>query len=267
MDKRLPTLVLALVSLVISCTTPTPYTIKTRTDTRGISQVFVPAGCFMMGSNSMQDNMSRRDEQPQHEVCITTDFWIDQYEVTNERYQSFVEDGGYIKRQYWTEDGWHWLQENKITEPNVYTAPFNHPKLTRIGLNWYEASAYAKWRGGQLPTEAQWEYAARGKESFIYPWGNPRNGNELDTDIDRSWVGAYQMGCNALEWISDWYGSTYYETSPKDDPLGSQAGDVHVLRGGQWDGVPDCIRAAYRKGGYPYDRGDYRSVRIISPIN
>jgi formylglycine-generating enzyme required for sulfatase activity len=249
----------------------TPYPMrKIRLDFKGVLQVFVPSGCFLMGSDTRYDPMTWADEQPSHNVCISRDYWLDRDEVTNESYQKFVDDGGYLKAQYWSSEGWQWLQENKISGPKAYAASYSQPKQARIGINWFEADAYARWRGGRLPSEAEWEYAARGPNSLIYPWGNKWDDSQLNSNTDQSWVGAYNMGCNALEWVWDWYDAKYFEISPKDNPLGPTTGISRVLRGGAWDGVPGCTRAATRKGGYPDDRGDFRGIRVMttdSPLN
>lgn len=243
------TTVLSILILLVGCSIgtaniSTPYITKTRMGKGNIPQVFVPAGCFTMGSDPAKDNMARQDEQPQHKVCITHDFWIDRDEVTNESYQQFVDDGSYEKPQFWSAEGWHWLEENKIAGPKIYDSSLNQPKQTRIGINWYEASAYANWRGGRLPSEAEWEYAARGPQSPIFPWGNQWDGNNMNYTSGQSWVGAYNMGCNALEWVADWYDPNYYQISTENDPSGSTTGVSHILRGGYWDGFPSCTRVA-----------------------
>jgi formylglycine-generating enzyme required for sulfatase activity len=176
--------------------------------------------------------------------------------VTNAAYQAFVEASGYEKQEYWSEAGWKWRVgkeqalplECKNTEPT-------HP---RACLNWFEAEAYARWRGGQLPTEAQWEYAARGPESFIYPWGN-------DFDIEKtnltgglgtkpvgsypagaSWVGALDMAGNVMEWVQDWLSFSYHQKQVRIDPPGPASGAHKIEKGGWWGALPFTARAAYR---------------------
>src|SRR5262249_39710067 len=140
-----------------------------RADDHGIQQVWVPSGSFLMGSEGGLE--TRSDEQPLHEVHISSGFWLDQYAVTNATYQEFVEDNGYTTRQYWSNSAWISLTDNHIKGPGDYTG-FAGAQQPRGGVSWYEADAYARWRGGRLPTEAQWEYAARGPQALIYPWGN-----------------------------------------------------------------------------------------------
>ncbi len=249
--------------------TPDPKAGDTRTDAKGITQVYVPPGCFMMGSSEEQlESAQKLDspswtkqttiyEKPQHEVCITKGYWIDQFEVTNAAFDAFVKDGGYTTPEYWSEKGAAWLKRqdaSKLPAACDDTAD-DHP---RVCVTWYEAEAYAVWRGGHLPSEAQWEFAARGPESRIYPWGDEwdaSKANVLDstglTAVDAypegvSWVGAYDMAGNAMEWVNDWLSSTYYAKSPKDDPTGAETGSKKVEKGGWWGSNPYVARSAYR---------------------
>lgn len=268
-------LLLTLLSLLVSSVslaqdaTPEPKAGDTRTDAKGIAQVYVPPGCFMMGSSEEQLEAAQKlnppswtkqttiYEKPQHEVCLTKGYWIDQYEVSNAAFDAFVKDGGYTKLEYWSEKGAAWLKRQDVSKLPVACEDTsdNHP---RVCVTWYEAEAYAAWRGGYLPSEAQWEFAARGPESRIYPWGDEwdaAKANVLDskglTAVDAypdgvSWVGAYDMAGNAMEWVNDWLSSTYYAKSPKDDPTGAETGSKKVEKGGWWGSNPYVARSAYR---------------------
>lgn len=261
----------------------------TRTDEHGVEQVWVPAGCFMMGSTRediqaiLQESppaWMRNEfpsEQPQHEVCITQGYWIDKTEVTNASYQAFIDAGGYTTQDYWSEDGWEWLGKqdaSSLPDACVEETPDNHP---RVCVTWYEVEAYAKWRGGSLPTEAQWEYAARGPESRIYPWGNEWDAAKANvvestklTPVDTypdgaSWVGALDMAGNAMEWVQDWLDTDYYDVSPKDDPTGPESGRQKVEKGGWWGSNPFAARAAYRHFEDPPTYQDHHiGFRIVS---
>ena len=117
-------------------------------------------------------------EQPAHEVTLSKGYWIDRDEVTNQAFAAFVDAGGYTNQSLWSPEGWEWLSGKDATRLPLHCQG-DVPEHPRMCLTWFEAEAYAAWRGGRLPTEAEWEYAARGPESPVYPWG--------DTfDIDRA---------------------------------------------------------------------------------
>lgn len=260
----------------------------TRFDAKGITQVWVPAGCFLMGITDEQfDTQVELDppswvrramnaEKPQHEVCLSSGFWIDQTEVTNAAWQAFVDDGGYDTPHLWSEDGQEWLaKQSDLPRPCPNDDQPDHP---RTCITWYEAEAYANWRGGSLPTEAQWEYAARGPEALIYPWGNewdPALANVLDSTETMpvgsypdgaSWVGALDMAGNVMEWVADWLDDDYYQDSPQDDPTGPEKGRIKVERGGWWGSNPFVARTTYRHFEDPPTYNDHHiGVRIVSP--
>jgi formylglycine-generating enzyme required for sulfatase activity len=197
-------------------------------------------------------------EQPQHEVRLTVGFWIDKYEVTHAAFQAFVDDGGYEKQEYWSEDGWAWLERKSASSSSIGCAIEMEPDHPQVCITWYEADAYARWRGGQLPTEAQWEYAARGPESLIYPWGNTfdsSRANVVDSTgltpvgsylTGASWVDAHDMAGNAMEWVQDWLDDEYYQSSVRDDPPGPETGQRKIEKGGWWGSNPFVARSAYR---------------------
>jgi iron(II)-dependent oxidoreductase len=261
-----------------------------RTDDKGIKQVYVPAGCFTMGADPAKDKLAQPAEQPSHEICLSKGYWLDQYEATNEVYQKFIDDGGYKDKQWWSDVGWAWLH-NGHGIPKGYRG-YIDAKQPRVGITWYEAEAYAKWRGGRLPTEAEWEYAARGEKGVIYPWGDtfdPKKFNWCNKDCkydwrnssyddgfgrsapvgsysdDVTWVNAYDMLGNAWEWCSDWYNATAYTKTTKDDPVGPSTGAEKVLRGAAWSSLPPDSRLTYRfkrpAGSFGYDI----TVRVLSP--
>ena len=247
---------------------------RLRTDERGVTQVYTPAGTFQMGSLA-QPNI-RTDEQPAHEVRLSSGFWLDQYTVTNAAFLDFVADGGYSKSQFWSNAGWQWLSINGIIEPGTYTG-FAEPRQPRVGVSWYEADAYARWRSGRLPSEAQWEYGARGSQALIYPWGNTwqdglANVRGLRTKPvgsypeGKSWVGALDMAGNVWEWVADWYDEEAYVQSSNVDPTGPATGKTKVLRGGSWRHDQNVARGAARRHDGTLSRDDYIGFRIISPV-
>lgn len=262
---------------------------ESRTDEHGIEQVWVPAGCFMMGTSGEQartvleqnpPSFVRRElpsEQPQHEVCLTAGYWIDKFEVTNAAYQAFVDDGGYTTQAQWSEDGWAWLQTQNIENLPDNCIEEMTDDQPRVCVTWYEAEAYANWRGGSLPTEAQWEFAARGPESKIYPWGDEwdeTRANIVDSEGPSavgsypdgvSWVGAHDMSGNTMEWTRDWLDVKYYAERVHDDPTGPETGTVKVERGGWWGGNPQVGRSAYRHFEDPPTYSDHHiGFRIVT---
>ena len=251
---------------------PTPKLGDTRTDPHGVPQVYVPAGRFLMGSDPKLDKQARDNEQPQHEVRITQGFWLDQYPVTNAYYKAFTDAGGYQEDRWWSADGLIWRRDNKISAPEDYPNFIEDPKQPRVGIHWFEAEAYADWRGGRLPTEAEWEYAARGENSLLYPWGNTYDQKRLNaenrlkktTPVDayptgKSWCGAFDLAGNVWEWCADRYADDFYAQCVKDksveNPFCSKTAEFRVLRGGSWNGYPIHCRAAYRN----YYLTSYRS--------
>lgn len=212
------------------------------TDANGVAMVFVPAGNFIAGSDRGYD-----DEKPVHTVYLA-DFYIDKFEVTNVLYRACVEAGVCRPPN----------RTNSFTRDSYYANPQydDHPV---VFVDWEDAKAYCAWRGLHLPTEAQWEKAARGNDGRTYPWGEGIDGslaNYNDTVGDttavgsyedgRSPYGAYDMAGNAWEWVADWYSSTYYLSTPLTDPPGPSSGEYHVLRGGSWHDNERIARTSNR---------------------
>ncbi len=265
--------------------TPTPAAGETRVDPLGIEQVWVPPGTFQMGTGDTGELdppswaiNELKSEQPQHQVTLTRGFWIDKYEVTNAAYETFVEAGGYLDPSLWSEAGWGWLAKQTVDRLPFKCRSSDQPDHPRVCITWYEAEAYARWRGGRLPTEAEWEFAARGPESSIYPWGDawdPAKANVVDSDglvpvgtfpDGVSWVGAYEMSGNAMEWVQDWLDSRYYEQGDMVDPQGPETGARKVEKGGWWGSHPFVARAAYRHFEDPPTYQDHHiGVRVVSP--
>ena len=228
--------------------------------TTGMEFVKVPGGCFQMGSNSGDD-----DEKPVHEVCVG-DFWLGKYEVTNAQYR--VYKSSHNSKEY---EG-HSLNGDR--QPAVY-------------VSWKDAKAYADWlskKGNgkfRLPTEAEWEYAARGGTQTERYWGNGEKeacqyANVADLTAKGQWAswtvhdcddgyaaaapvgkfrankfGLYDTMGNAWEWVSDWYDGKYYAKSPRRDPKGPSGGSHRVRRGGSWLNRPARVRSALRSRNGP----------------
>jgi formylglycine-generating enzyme required for sulfatase activity len=267
----------------------TPEPLKSRLDERGIEQVWVPSGTFLMGTSDEDAQvllgqeyvpdwlaLAMERERPQHEVHISAGYWLDRYEVTNAAFQAFVDDSGYQNPDLWSEAGWAWLSAQPAGARPQKAG--SDPQSPRMNVTWYEAEAYARWRGGRLPTEAEWEYAARGPQSFVYPWGN-----QFDSKIcnvikspglqpvgsyprGASWVGAMDMAGNVMEWVQDWYDVEYYKLKVRDDPAGPETGRVKIEKGG-WTGAPQlAARSAYAHYEDPPTYSDgHIGFRIITP--
>ena len=230
----------------------------------GMEMVYVPAGEFSMGSES-----GDIDEKPVHTVYLDA-YWIDKYEVSNGQYAKCVAAGDCTKPSY----------TKSYTRSNYYGNP-EYDNYPVIYVNWNQAKDYCQWAGGELPTEAQWQKAARGTDGriYIYPWGNERpdsrlanyDGNIGDTspvtdyEAGASPYGALNMAGNVREWVNDWYGSNYYSTSPTRNPSGPSSGEYRVLRGGSWNDSNRIIRAAYRNNNYPTDANGYNGFRCVLP--
>ena len=227
--------------------------------------VLIPAGEFIMGTDSEGANA---DQKPAHRVYLDA-FYIDKHEVTNAQFEAFIVDGGYQNRELWTAEGGHFIQKNQIKTPlqhsenSVSTEP-DHPV---IGVSWYEASAYATWTGKRLPTEAEWEKAARGTDGRIYPWGNEMDFSKLSyfphvTKVQTvgsfgngaSPYGALDMAGSVWEWCADWHGESYYSQSPQKNPTGPDKGEYRVLRGGGWNSIRLQLQCTYRY----YEREDQK---------
>lgn len=279
-----------------------------RIDSRGVAQLWVAPGAFVAGSTREQADRAYQEclsvwpgmclrheytaEYFQREVTLTQGYWIDQYEVTNAAFQAFVNDGGYTQRELWSADGWRW--KGRRTAPNDRGCPSELllPTYPRACITWYEADAYTRWRNGALPTEAQWEYAARGTDGWIYPWGNAVNQTWFnacdtncpnqwrDTTVDdrfartapvdsypegKSWVGAYNMAGNVWEWTSDWYVANYHQSGVNFDPVGAVKGIEKTLRGGSWNMPALFSRTAYRDGVLPDSWSSIIGLRVVSP--
>ncbi len=246
--------------------------------------VLVPAGSFLMGST--EDNQwADNDERPQHQVELDA-FRIGRYPITNAQYGRFIEEGGYNNQAFWTGDGRAWLKKESITQPAYWDdSKWNRPDHPVVGVSWYEAVAYCRWLSevvGQefrLPTEAEWEKAARGEHGREWPWGNefdPQKANtneggprrttpvgQYSPDGDSPY-GAADMAGNVWEWCQDWFAKDYYQRSPSENPPGPETGGSRVLRGGSWLYAQPSARCACRHGNSPGDRSINVGFRVAA---
>ncbi len=236
--------------------------------------IVIPAGEFWMGS-AEDDAEARDNEKPRHQVFVDT-FEIDKDPVTSARWKRFMDAGGYREQSYWSTEGWKWRSERKVTQPDSWEAAnFRRPDQPVVGVSWYEAEAFCRWAGKRLPTEAEWEKAARGTDARKYPWGNEWDStrvNRNESKIGKTTpVGQYPNGAspygvrdmtgNGWEWAADWFDASYYRQSPKRNPEGPDSGQYRVLRGGAWNFNPIFLRAAFRDNYAPATRNSYIGVR------
>jgi serine/threonine protein kinase len=212
----------------------------------GMPMVYVPEGDFTMGSNKSLN------EQPIHTVYLDA-FWIDQTEVTNAMYALCVSVGVCQPPS-----------DNSSSTRSTYYGNSQYADYPVVYVNWNDADTYCQWAGARLPTEAEWEKAARGTDGRTYPWGEEfdcQKANHYrcvrnDTsqvgsyESGKSPYGAYDMAGNVWEWVADWYSDAYYSSSPTNNPTGPISGEYRVLRGGSWRDLYNELRSAYR---YKYD--------------
>lgn len=223
----------------------------------------IPAGEFSMGNDEGAPH-----EKPKHKVFLDS-YFIDLREVTNAEYHVFwVADGGENSAHTPISYGDKLDVENW---PKIATTKPNHPV---VGVSWHDAVGYAKWAGKRLPTEAEWEKAARGTDSRLWPWGNAFSlrirgtkvhanvGGENDGyRVGTAPVGTYptgespygilDMAGNVWEWVADWYSESYYHWGPTRNPKGPEHGGRRVVRGGSWANGALMTQCSNRMGHYP----------------
>jgi formylglycine-generating enzyme len=274
----------------------------------GAEMVLVPTGPFAMGSaptdiargvdecrkrakpeNELKCEGWFRSEGPQHTVVLDG-FYIDRHEVTSAQFEKFVAATGY--RTTAEQDGHGWVHRERDGTwrwekiegaswrspggPGTSASP-THPV---VQVSWYDADAYCRWTGERLPTEAEWEKAARGTDGRRYPWGNEwdaARANAHRVAKGTSPVGSHpsggspydihDMAGNVWEWTADWYGADYYRTSPERNPAGPSSGKHRVLRGGSWINLPFFLGVAHRLNEPPQSRGMNVGFRCAKSLN
>lgn len=232
--------------------------IKTVTGKDGAPMILIPAGVFKMGSQEGLPN-----ERPEHQVQLDS-YYIDQYEVTMGLYRKFLESGKHDSPSTWDDE--------------AATTVGDRPA---VGMKWSDAAAYCEWAGKRLPTEAEWEKAARGTDGRRYPWGHMQPFVDIANYNRGVWVnetvtlvpvtsglegmsvrhglktggmspyGLAHMAGNAAEWVSDWYDREYYQQSPQKNPTGPAKGEKRVIRGGSWADLPPALRVTARFSAEP----------------
>jgi formylglycine-generating enzyme required for sulfatase activity len=234
-----------------------PLVITQTSGVDGMIMVSVPAGVFAMGSSD-SDPQAADDEKPQHTVYLEA-YWMDQTEVTNRMYAVCVQAG--MCRS---------PGQSSSKTRLFYYGESRYDDYPVLYVSWEDAKAYCQWAGRRLPTEAEWEKAARGDGGRLFPWGDtPPTPGLLNYDNqvgDTTQAGSYPLGAspygaldmagNVSEWTADWYDERYYAVSPALNPIGPLSGTYRVLRGGSWFSSGRAVRAAFRLWNLPDLRSD-----------
>lgn len=248
----------------------------------GAPMVLVPAGEFQMGTDR-----GELDEQPVHRVYLDA-FYIDKYEVTNARYRQFTQATGHKEPEGYAYEGG---KRRRVFRP-WSDANFNNDNQPVVCVSWEDAKAYCKWAGKRLPTEAEWEKAARGGlVGKKYPWGDIQpDGTQCnfgDRSIGPSYsesasdghkyiapvgsfkpngYGLYDMAGNVSEWCADWFGQRYYSISPNRNPPGPALGQERLVRGGSWLFDPYSLGVARRDTASPSSTSTFTGFRCVQEI-
>jgi formylglycine-generating enzyme required for sulfatase activity len=252
----------------------------------------IPPGPFIMGSKKGETQWE--DETPQFECnLITKPYRISRYPVTVAQFQAFIEAGGYADqaRDWWTDEGWKWKEGNKISGPEDYGPAFRTANHPRVGVSWFEAVAFCRWLSEKrqqpisLPSEVEWERAARHTDARAYPWPDPTDKGDVAADLarrcnmgetgightsavgmfpnGRAQCGAADMAGNVWEWCrTKWVGDYRDYAKNVDETQGGT--EQRVLRGGSWVIViPGRLRCSCRRYGAPDRRSRYRGFRCV----
>ncbi|MDH4237907.1 MAG: formylglycine-generating enzyme family protein [Nitrospira sp.] len=242
--------------------------------------VLIPAGPFLMGSDKKIDRNAYLAELPQRKIYLDA-YEIDKFEVTTVQFLKFVLAKDLPPLIDWQYDGGN-FQETMV----------NHPVMH---VSWDDADAYCRWAGKRLPTEAEWEKAARGDDGRIYPWGNQMAGLSRSNygrtglsgpvrdrperlllyppiiSVDKydnavSPYGIFQMSGNVAEWVADWYDPKYYASAPDRNPKGPENGTQRSFRGGGWIDSTPSVRAAQRNGTDPSTKMNWMGFRCARDV-
>ncbi len=217
---------------------------------QGEGYVPIPAGRYRIGD-------------PPRNVKIAAGFALSKYPVTNSQFALFIKENGYQDRQWWSDEGWAWRVNNSIELPAYWhDGKWNGPNQPVVGVSYWEAEAFAAWAGGRLPTEDEWEAAARGPDGFEYPWGNEwENGNCNSTDSGlqmTSAVGIFPPSRTRDTLLDDMAGNVWEWCASV------IFGSGRVIEGGSWDAVADYWESMYSMGRFPEDRDDNQGFRLAS---
>ncbi len=224
----------------------------------GLKYVWIPPGTFLMGC-SPKDSKCDGDEKRAHSVAISKGFWMGQTEVTVGAYKRFAAATG-----------------TDMPNAPTFNSGWANDSMPIVRIDWEEAQAYCRWAGGRLPTEAEWEYAARAGSTEAWygdlddiAWYERNSGNRTHDVAEKraNKFGLYDMLGNVWEWVFDWYDANFYSYSRSKDPAGPDSGDSRVLRGGSWDYNPAMARVSARYSSDPRYRNYDVGVRCVGGSN
>lgn len=239
----------------------------------GAPMVLIPEGSFPMGVPH-GDRDGGRDEYPRHDVFVN-DFYIDKFELTNSRYLEFVKATNHRVPQN-PKNATRNLWEGQTITESLADRPV-------VNVDWADAQAYCQWAGKRLPTEAEWEKAAKGTADRRFPWGNVEPTNK-HLNFNQQWIGektlmpvgsyelgkspfgVYDMAGNVWEWVNDWYDAKYYEKSPAKNPTGPETGTKRVLRGSGWQNETPTVRIFTRVDSDPTIRNESTGFRCAMDV-
>ncbi len=228
----------------------------------------IPAGPFLRGS---PEGFGMPEERPQRTVQLAA-FELDELPVTFGDFEAFIQGGGYTREALWSVEGWAFAKAQGLSRPRFHGerewAHVTGARQPVCGVSFYEAEAYARFVDKRLPTEAEWEKAARGTDGRVYPWGDEWDPSRASCrgGVIRAAppVGSHPLGaspygvqelCGGVwEWCSDWFHPGYYAVAPDADPPGPPTGLMKVARGGAWNSVPLLNRTANRNAWKPTAR-------------
>jgi serine/threonine-protein kinase len=223
----------------------------------GLKYMWIPPGSFQMGC-SPGDTECDDGEKPPHQVTLTKGFWLGQTEVTVGAYKRFARGTG-----------------KAMPKAPSFNPDWSNEQMPIVNVNWADAQAFCAWAGGRLPTDAEWEYAARaGTTQARYgdldkiAWYNRNSGGQAHAVAQKraNGFGLFDMLGNVWEWVNDWYGENYYQSSPSHDPAGPTSGKLRGLRGGSWFSVPGNIRLSEHSMGLP-GADDMKGVRCVGDLS
>ncbi len=268
-----------------------------------MTQLYVPAGEFLMGSKKDDPLVAEHEHETPQRTIFLDDFWIDQTEVTNAMFARFIEETEH--ETYAEKERESYVYVGEGSWEKIDGASWRYPRGTEcdceveeiethpvVQVTWDDARLYCEWAGRRLPTEAEWEKAARGPDGALYPWGDAELAGNLLNVCDGScpldWandsyddrfeftapVGNYSLGAspygaldmmgNVWEWVGDWYDKDYYEEMPERNPPGPESRQERVLRGGSWSSGAGWVRTSFRHRDPPTDPNDERGFRCAS---